>query len=298
MTVPVPEPRHEYYESQRIRLHYAVWGDGEKPPLLLIHGGQDHCRNWDFVASRLIDSYTLYAPDLRGHGDSGWAIGGMYSLPEFVYDVSVLADALPRPLAVVGHSLGGAIALQYAGTFPDQVSRVVAIEGWGPPMIEEHPAHTRMRQWVQHMHEMERRKPRRYETREEATKRMIEANPHLTHEMARHLTLHGTRMNEDGTFSWKFDNYVRIRSPYQFNLDDAMDIWGQISAPTLLIKGAESWAPDPEKSGRVKSIKDRRTVVIDDAGHWVHHDQLDRVMAEVLGFLEEAPAIQGGRARS
>jgi len=295
VTAPVPEPRHEYYESQRIRLHYAVWGDGAKRPLLLIHGGQDHCRNWDFVASRLIDSYTLYAPDLRGHGDSGWAIGGMYSLPEFVYDTSVLADSLPRPLVVVGHSLGGAIALQYAGTFPDAVSRVVAIEGWGPPMIEEQPAHVRMRQWVQHMHEMESRKPRRYPNREEATRRMIEANPHLTPEMARHLTLYGTRMNEDGTFSWKFDNYVRIRSPYQFNLEDATDIWGQITAPTLLIKGAESWAPDPERSGRVRSIQQRRTVVIENAGHWVHHDQLDRVMEVMLDFLAEEKASAAGR---
>jgi len=294
VTAPVPEPRHEYYESQRIRLHYAVWGDGA-PPLLLIHGGQDHCRNWDFVASRLIDSYTLYAPDLRGHGDSGWAIGGMYSLPEFVYDTSVLADSLPRPLVVVGHSLGGAIALQYAGTFPDAVSRVIAIEGWGPPMIEEQPAHLRMQQWVQHMHEMERRKPRRYPNREEATRRMIEANPHLTPEMAHHLTLHGTRMNEDGTFSWKFDNYVRIRSPYQFNLEDAMDIWGEIKAPTLLIKGAESWAPDPERSGRVRSIPQRQTVVIENAGHWVHHDQLDRVMEVMLDFLAEEKASAAGR---
>ena len=295
MIAPVPEPRHEYYESQRIRLHYAVWGDGAKPPLLLIHGGQDHCRNWDFVASRLIESYTLYAPDLRGHGDSGWAIGGMYSLPEFVYDTSVLADSLPRPLVLIGHSLGGAIALQYAGTFPDAVSRVIAIEGWGPPMIEEQPAHLRMRQWVQHMHEMERRKPRRYPNREEATRRMIEANLHLTPEMARHLTLYGTRMNEDGTFSWKFDNYVRIRSPYQFNLEDAEDIWGQITAPTLLIKGAESWAPDPERSGRVASIRQRQTVVIESAGHWVHHDQLDRVMDVMLDFLAEEKASAAGR---
>jgi len=279
-----------------MRLHYAVWGDGAKPPLLLIHGGQDHCRNWDFVASRLIDSHTLYAPDLRGHGDSAWAIGGMYSLPEFVYDTSVLADSLPRPLVVIGHSLGGAIALQYAGTFPEAVSRVVAIEGWGPPMIEEQPAHLRMRQWVQHMHEMERRKPRRYPNREEATQRMIEANPHLTPEMARHLTLYGTRMNEDGTFSWKFDNYVRIRSPYQFNLEDAMDIWGQISAPTLLIKGAESWAPDPERSGRVRSIRQRETMVIEDAGHWVHHDQLDRVTEVMLDFLAEEKAPAAGCA--
>jgi pimeloyl-ACP methyl ester carboxylesterase len=118
---------------------------------------------------------------------------------------------------------------------------------------------------------------------------MIEANPHQTREMARHLTLHGTRMNEDGTYSWKFDNYVRIRSPYQFNLDDAMDIWGQISVPVLLIKGAESWAPDPEKSGRASSIKDRRTVVVGDAGHWVHHDQLEQVMDATHDFLQETP---------
>jgi pimeloyl-ACP methyl ester carboxylesterase len=281
----VPEPRHEIYESQRIRLHYAVWETGDNPPLLLIHGGEDHCRNWDFVAARLFDSYTVYAPDLRGHGDSGWAIGSMYSLPEFVYDISVLANSLPKPLTIIGHSLGGAIALQYTGTFPEAASKVVAIEGWGPPEIAELPAHQRMRQWVDHMHEMERRKPRRYPTREEATKRMREANPHLTPEMARHLTLYGTRMNEDGTFSWKFDNYVRIRSPYQFNLDDAMDIWQRITAPTLLIKGAESWAADPEKSGRARVIPNHQSVVIPEAGHWVHHDQLDRVMQVINEFL-------------
>jgi pimeloyl-ACP methyl ester carboxylesterase len=291
MIHPAPEPRHEYYESQRIRMHYAVWGDppagsgGTKPTLLLIHGGQDHCRNWDFVAAHLLDRYTLYAPDLRGHGDSGWAIGGMYSLPEFVYDISVLAQNLPRPLTLVGHSLGGAIALQFAGTFPKDVDRVVAIEGWGPPTIEQIPAHRRMQQWVDHLREMERRKPKRYPSREEATKRMIEANPHLTADMARHLTLYGTRMNEDGTFSWKFDNYVRIRSPYQFNLEDARDIWEQITAPTLLIKGAESWAPDPDRSGRGAVIRDHETVIIDNAGHWVHHDQLDRVMEHILRFL-------------
>jgi pimeloyl-ACP methyl ester carboxylesterase len=132
---------------------------------------------------------------------------------------------------------------------------------------------------------MERRKPRRYPTREDATKRMREANPHLTPEMARHLTLYGTRMNEDGTFSWKFDNYVRIRSPYQFNLDDAMDIWKRITAPTLLIKGAESWAADPEKSGRARVIPNHESVIIPEAGHWVHHDQLDRVMQVINEFL-------------
>jgi pimeloyl-ACP methyl ester carboxylesterase len=273
-----------------MRMHYVVWGDGDKPPLLMVHGGQDHCRNWDFVAPRLADRYTIYAPDLRGHGDSGWAIGGMYSLPEFVLDVSTLADMLPQPLTIIGHSLGGAVALQYAGTFPEKVERLVSIEGWGPPMMEHQPAHVRMRQWIGHMHEMERRQPRHYRTIEDATQRMLEANPHLTPEMARHLTLYGTRRNPDGTLSWKFDNYVRIRSPYEFNVEDARDIWERINCPVLLVKGAESWAVDPDKDGRASSIPNHRTVIIKDAGHWVHHDRLEEFMAVVEDFLAERPA--------
>ncbi len=281
------EPESRYYHSQRLKLHYAVWGDEGKPPLMLIHGGRDHCRNWDRVALALHHSYTIYAPDLRGHGESAWALGGMYSLPEFVLDTATLAAKLgDGPLTIIGHSLGGAIALQYAGTFPDAVAKVVAIEGLGPPEMEPQPAHIRMRHWIEHMHEMERREPRRYASVGDATGRMMEANPHLTPEMAHHLTLNGTRRNDDGSLSWMFDNYVRIRSPYEFNLADAQDIWSRIQAPVLLIKGTESWAPDPEKSGRAATIPNYESVIIRDAGHWVHHDQLDRFLEVVTKFLK------------
>ncbi len=280
------EPQSRFYESQRLRLHYVVWGDGGRPPLLLIHGGRDHCRNWDAVALALRERYTIYAPDLRGHGDSAWALGSMYSLPEFVLDVATLTATLEGPLTLIGHSLGGAIALQYAGVFPERVEKVVAIEGLGPPVLEHDPAPARMRHWIDHMHEMEERQPRRYASVEEATRRMLEANPHLTPQMARHLTLHGTRRKEDGTLSWKFDNYVRIRSPYEFNLQDAQEIWARIRSPVLLIKGAESWAQDPEKDGRARVIADRRSVIIEGAGHWVHHDQLERFLEVVREFLE------------
>jgi pimeloyl-ACP methyl ester carboxylesterase len=282
------EPESRYYHSQRLKLHFAVWGNSGKPPLVLVHGGRDHCRNWDPVAAALQDRYTVYAPDLRGHGDSGWALGGMYSLPEFVLDTATLVASLgDNPLTIIGHSLGGAVALQYAGTYPERVLKVVAIEGLGPPTLEHRPAHIRMREWIDHMHEMERRKPRRYASVEDATRRMLEANPHLTPEMAHYLTLYGTSRNDDGTLSWKFDNYVRIRSPYEFNLEDAQDIWARITAPVLLIKGSESWAPDPEKSGRAAAIPSYKSVTIDDAGHWVHHDQLDRFLEVVAEFLRE-----------
>ena len=287
-----PEPEHRFYVSQRLRQHYVVWGDRGKPPLLLIHGGRDHCRNWDAVAAGLRDRYTIYGPDLRGHGDSDWALGGMYSLPEFVLDVATLAASIQGPLTLIGHSLGGAIALQYAGTFPERIAKVVAIEGWGPPPMAHRLAHLRMRHWTEHMHEMEERRPRRYASLEDATRRMMEANPHLTSEMAHHLTVHGSRRNDDGSLSWKFDNYVRIRSPYEFNLEDAEDIWAQIRSPVLLIKGAESWALDPDKDGRVRAIRNHHTVTIGGAGHWVHHDQLKRFLEVVSDFLDEERPVQ------
>ncbi|HZP57503.1 MAG TPA: alpha/beta hydrolase [Dehalococcoidia bacterium] len=287
------EPASRYYTSQRLKLHYAVWGDESRPPLLLIHGNRDHARTWDDVAVRLKDDYCVYAVDLRGHGDSDWAVGGQYSLPEFVLDVAMLGEELDRyPLTVIGHSLGGAVALEYAGVFPDRVQRLVAVEGLGPPVREPTPASARMRQWIEHMREFDRRRPRRYASIEAAEQRMREENPHLTTEMAHHLTVHGSRANDDGTLSWKFDNYVRLHSPYEFNMAEAREIWNQIRCPVLLIRGSESWASDPEADGKASAFHDYRAVVVQDAGHWVHHDQLDTFMGLVRDFLASGSAAQ------
>ena len=122
-------PSSSFFYSQRLRLHYVDWGNPEKPLLLLIHGGRDHARNWDWVARALRNDWHIVAPDLRGHGDSSWAIGGMYSMPEFVLDISSLLEAIGEfPVTIIGHSLGGAIALQYTGVFPERVRRLVAMQ--------------------------------------------------------------------------------------------------------------------------------------------------------------------------
>lgn len=282
------EPVSRYYTSQRLQLHYAVWGDEANPPLLLIHGNRDHARTWDDVALRLKGEYCVYAPDLRGHGDSDWAVGGQYSLPEFVLDIAMLARELNRdPLTIIGHSLGGAVALEYTGVFPEAVSRVVAIEGLGPGVNAPTAASDRMRRWIGEMQDFDRRVPRRYSTIEQAEKRMREENPHLTAEMAHHLTVHGSRRNDDGTYTWKFDNYVRLHSPYEFNIAEARQIWNQIRCPVLLIRGSESWASDPEADGKASAFHDYHAVLVKDAGHWVHHDQLDVFMDVVWGFLRE-----------
>ena len=281
-------PTSHYFYSQRLKLHYVDWGNPARPLLVLVHGGRDHCRNWDWIALDLRDHFHIIAPDLRGHGDSDRTVGGNYSMIDYVLDLTQLMRAVAsEPATLIGHSLGGSIVLQYAGVYPTSVRRVVSIEGMGPPphMIQETPAHARMGNWIGQMQGLARRKVREYSSIEEALGRMREANPHLSQEQALHLTVWGVRRNENGTFSWKFDNYVHATSPYVFNTRDAREIWGRITCPTMLIRGAESWAGDWVKDGRFSAFRNAQTDTVEKAGHWVHHDQLGAFLKIVRRFL-------------
>jgi pimeloyl-ACP methyl ester carboxylesterase len=286
-------PASHSYFSQRLRLHYVDWGNESAPPLLLVHGHRDHCRNWDWVAEALRDRYHIIAPDLRGHGDSQWMVGGNYGLVDYVYDIAQLIHQRGlAPLRIVAHSLGGHVALQYAGVYPDNVSKLVSIEGWGPPpaMLQKRlsmPPEQRMRRWVNELRDLAARQPRHYASLEEATARMKEANPNLSEAQARHLTVHGMNQNEDGTYGWKFDNYVRASSPYYFNIEEMYGLWSQIKCPTLLVRGTQSWAGDPAADGRLKHFANARVVSLENAGHWVHHDQLHGFLDAVTDFLAE-----------
>ncbi|HUN49873.1 MAG TPA: alpha/beta hydrolase, partial [Candidatus Sulfotelmatobacter sp.] len=275
----------------RLRLHYVDWGNEGAPPMLLVHGGRDHCRNWDWVARAFRDEYHVIAPDLRGHGDSQWMLGGSYGIAEFVYDIAqLLHQTKLTPVTVIGHSLGGAISLMYSGVHPENVTRLVAVEGLGPPpkmlaQRAQRPIADRMTGWIGTLRKLSGRVPRRYPTVEDAFKRMQEENPHLSPEQARHLTVHGVNQNEDGTFSWKFDNYVRAFPPYGLPDADVHALWSRITCPTLLIRGTESWASDPEQDGRIRHFQNARLLNVEGAGHWVHHDKLAEFLAAVRGFL-------------
>ncbi|MGH7879417.1 MAG: alpha/beta fold hydrolase, partial [Candidatus Binataceae bacterium] len=172
-------PTSHFFYSQRLKFHYVDWGNESKPLAILVHGGRDHSRAWDFVALDLRRHFHVVAPDLRGHGDSDWAIGGAYSITDHVLDLGQLINALdPKdPVTLIGHSLGAGVVLQRAGVFPDAVGAVVAIEGLGPPgaMIRETPAYERMESWVTDMLALAQRKPREYQTVAQAMERMREA---------------------------------------------------------------------------------------------------------------------------
>jgi pimeloyl-ACP methyl ester carboxylesterase len=291
--VDIVGPTSHFYVSQRLHLHYVDWGNPARPTLVLVHGNRDHARSWDQVARALRHDWHVVAPDLRGHGDSAWVQGGPYAIADNVLDLANLIDALgPGPVTLVGHSLGGSVTVMYAGVYPERVRRLVSIEGLGPPpaMIERmraRPPHERVRDWIRQMRDLAGRQPRRYPSLEAAAKRMREENSFLSEEQALHLTVHGVNRNEDGSYSWKFDNYTRTFAPYRFDVEDMRTLWMRIPCPVLLVRGADSWAGDPVADGRAASFQNARSITIPQAGHWVHHDQLDAFLEALRGFLAE-----------
>jgi len=124
---------HEFDEWQ-IDLHghraiYRIAGSG--PPVVLIHGMLNSSRHWERVALQLADRYTVIAPDLLGHGDSATPRGD-YSLGAHAASIRDLLSAIGVDRAtIVGHSLGGGVAMQFFWQAPHRVDRLALISSGG-----------------------------------------------------------------------------------------------------------------------------------------------------------------------
>jgi pimeloyl-ACP methyl ester carboxylesterase len=285
------EPISHFFYSHRLKLQFWDWGSEGHPVMILVHGGLDHARSWDWVAKALRENFHVYALDLRGHGNSAWAPGALYSIAEHVLDLSALADIVKGfPIHIIGHSLGAIVTLIYAGIYPDRVQKLVAIEGLGlPPVrrLQQTPPAERMRQWIERVRGAEQRTPHDYSNLASAVARMKEANAFLSDEVAQHLTLHGTNWNADGSIIWKFDNFARLPGPYGMNVAELSAVLNCIRCPSLHFWGRESFALDPDLAEESNALRNRKVVKVDRAGHWVHHDQLEVFLRETKLFLAE-----------
>src|SRR5690242_7085129 len=122
------------FDEWEIELHghrviYRIAGDG--PPVVLIHGMVNSSRHWEQVALQLADRYTVIAPDLLGHGDSA-AVRGDYSLGAHACSIRDLLTTIGIERAtVVGHSLGGGVAMQFFHQFPQRTERLALISSGG-----------------------------------------------------------------------------------------------------------------------------------------------------------------------
>jgi pimeloyl-ACP methyl ester carboxylesterase len=283
------EPVSKAYVSQGLKLHYLDWGNESAPPLLLVHGMRDHARSWDWVARALRNEWHVIAPDLRGHGDSEWSADGAYLTAYYLLDFTRLVNELGyEQVSVVAHSLGGNPAARFAALFPQRVRKMVLVDAMGPtaPVIarwNELGVVKRTHEWLDKVCEAAGTKPRCYATIEEGMARMTAANKRLSAEQARHLTIHGMRRVEGG-YSWKYDPIVGNFMPEDFAIDLA-EFWSKVAAPTLICWGTESWTTNPATDGRSIYFRNRRNLTFENAGHWIHHDQLEKFLAALRDFL-------------
>jgi len=287
-------PRDKFIDSQGLRIHYLEWGNAAGEPLVLVHGYLDLAHSWKWLAESLQREATrplwMIAPDCRGHGDSGWiGAGGYYYFPDYVFDL----DGVIRSLGVarcqlIGHSMGGTISLLFAGAFPERVSRLVLIEGIGPPGMEFADAPPRMKRWITEVHERGRRHFREYSSVAAGASQLKQTNPRLSDEVALDLARAAMKPNERGKWVWKFDPLHRTASPQPFYTRQALEFLRRIECPVLVVDGKESRQMSrTDKQERYDAIRTHRRVVIDRAGHMVHQDnpqELAKVLAEFLNL--------------
>ena len=270
-----------------------TWGDAAAPPLFLVHGWMDVAASFQFLVDALSRERYVVAPDLRGYGGSAWQPQG-YWFPDYVADLEALIDRYAPGAAVdvVGHSLGGNVAMIYAGVRPSRVRRAVSLEGFGLPDQPIEDAPRRYAKWLDAL-----ASPpsfRTYANLAAVADRMQKDNRRLTRERALFLASHWARELPDGRAELRADPRHKLPFPTVYRLAEAKVFWEAITAPVLWVAGDDShipaWLDKAHGLGgvreRMASIRDARLAVIEDAGHMLHHDQPEAVAHAVEAFLD------------
>jgi len=271
------------------RIAYRTAGSG--PVLVLIHGIAGSSATWDEVVPALADRYCVVAPDLLGHGESAKPRGD-YSLGGYASGVRDLLGALGYERAsVVGHSLGGGVAMQFAYQFPERCERLVLVSsgGLGP---EVHPilraAALPGAEWVLPL------------LCAAGVRDAVEG-------VARFLARVGLRAAPDLEEMWRgFCSLADAdaRLAFVHTLRTIIDVSGQrVSAADRLYLAAEVpvllvWGEQdpmiPVAHARVahQVIPGSRLTIFPTAGHFPHRDEPRRFVEVLLDFLQSTPAAR------
>ena len=274
------------------RLHVVTRGDPTAPAIVLIHGIRDHARSWDWIGKALADHFYVVAPDLRGHGDSDPAGSCGYGITAFVLDLACIVEELNLArFCLVGHSLGGAIALRFASAFPERVSALCAIEAIELPIVRDQRAKPdvfprRLRRWIDEERARSMRLPKSYETIAEAERRMSRAHPNFDGDTVKHLVAHGLAAIPGGRWQWKHDNAARLRAPEDAEGRDLDEMLAAITCPTLLAYGDASWIALPPQE-RLDLIRNHHLVLFPGVSHWLHHEARSDFLATLTNFLDQ-----------
>jgi len=261
-----------------LSLHYLDWGPANAPPVVLLHGITGHARVWDHLAERLVPGRRVLALDQRGHGDSDPAPDDDYRVATMADDVAAFAGSLQLDrFALLGHSMGGRIAIQYAAAHAGRLERLIIVD-IGPDLELA---------GLQRVRDMMSQSPERIESEEWAVEYIHRANPLQDLDLLRQRVRHGLKRLPDGGLTWKYAK--GLRDMMRAGRRDVVDLWeplARIPCPTLVVRGAESDILSPEVAKKMtERLPDGRLVEIPGAGHTVPADRPDDFVRHVRAFL-------------
>jgi pimeloyl-ACP methyl ester carboxylesterase len=294
-----------FVAARGLRHHVLEWGSPalaspERPTLVMLHGWMDVAASFQFVVDALPTERHAVALDWRGFGGTDTPAADTYFFPEYLGDLETVLDALfgaeRGPLDLLGHSMGGNVAMLYAGVRPEQVRRLVNLEGFGMPRSRPEQAPRRIASWLASLKKEETLRP--YESLAAVAARLQKTNPLLAGDRARWLAGHWSKREPgaDGapdTWHLLADPNHKRSSPILANVDEWLEAWKRIVAPVLWIEGDRTdvsiWWGDryskAEFHERLNVVKDVERHVVSPAGHMLHHDRPEDVARLVESFL-------------
>jgi pimeloyl-ACP methyl ester carboxylesterase len=290
--------RSGFITIRGLRYHLREWGPAAAGPgrtLFMLHGWMDVSASFQFVVDALEPDWRVVAPDWRGFGLTEWTRGDCYWFPDYAADLECILDAVQgdAPAHLVGHSMGGNIALMYAGARPGRVRTVVNLEGFGLHASHAEQAPGRLAQWIDEV--KAGGSLRDYASRDEVAARLRKNNPRLSAERAAFLAEHWAEPDGRGRLRVAGDPAHRIVNPVLYRVDEAMACWRAITAPALMVMAADTdalrhVARDREQAlaelqRRFAAVPGAEQATVADAGHMLHHDQPEAVARLIGDFL-------------
>jgi pimeloyl-ACP methyl ester carboxylesterase len=297
--VPLRASRSEFLAMRGLRTHVRVWGDParatpERPALAMLHGWMDVGASFQFVVDALRAERCVIAPDWRGFGLSDPSPGGAYGFPDYLADLEALLDALAPRAAVdlLGHSMGGNVAMLYAGVRPARVRRLVNLEGFGMPETRPEQAPQRYAQWLDELKQTSPLRP--YESLDAVAQRLIGNNPLLAPDKAAWLAGHWAQQRDDGRWHVRADPAHKRVNPVLYRKDEVLACWRRIAAPVLWVEGDRTdvtkwWGdryPRSDFEARLAVVPHVERTVLSPCGHMLHHDQPQALAALIERFLD------------
>jgi pimeloyl-ACP methyl ester carboxylesterase len=304
--------RSEFVPIRGLDYHVQIWGDptgtaSTLPPLMLLHGWMDVAASYQFMVDALSSTFaegrTIIAPDWRGFGKTASTQPGSkpdnYWFPDYLADVDFLLDHYcgAQPVDLVGHSMGGNVAMIYAGVRPERIRKLVNLEGFGLGPTEPAQASGRYAKWMDELKRLHRGEmdllP--YDAVGGVARRLMKTNPRLSPDKANWLASHWSSPGADGKWRILGEPAHKITSANIYRAEEALAIYRCISAPVLAVEASDDslskWHQGrytlADYHERLKQVPDATVAVIKDAGHMLHHDQPEALARLIEAFLTD-----------